>query len=310
MPVTGFLDTFGVDLKFAGNDFDEIDFNAANDDEPDGVVLDAVVKPDQFHQKTNHAQARPPPNRFRQQGGGPGHTPQTPSRPPSLTGLPNAGPQMHTTTNETVNRLSGASSEHNHPGPTRPQSLATTSIPAPHSNPISGSNFSNDSTLLTSSSDTLPIDAPVGFFNAKAAESVQKGAFKICEVPTFNVHGESPSIRKTAGVDHTRSKPVRSEVISAATQDAGTPMIVNPIGGNFVNPQVDKTRRVGMPNGGGSPLSNRSTYKPPQMKRPAEPGRPALADVTAGAANASIEPTGDGKRQRTGEMGGVQGMVS
>ncbi len=39
---------------------------------------------------------------------------------------------------------------------------------------------------------------------------------------------------------------------------------------NFVNPQADKTRRVGMPVGAASPLQNRGSYKPPQMKRTVE----------------------------------------
>ena len=40
----------------------------------------------------------------------------------------------------------------------------------------------------------------------------------------------------------------------------------------FVNPHVEKTRRVGMPAVAGSPLQNRGSYKPLQMKRPLEGG--------------------------------------
>ena len=160
------------------------------------------------------------------------------------------------------------------------------------------------------SSDTLPLSAPLGFFTAKVAESVQKGALNPQQTPTFDLHGESPSIRKTAGIDHSVSKPVRHEAIGAnltttsnnsATATApGARPLGN--GSNHGNPQVDRMRRVGMPpNVGSSPLGNRGNYRPPQiMKRPAteQQGRPPLADVTNGAANVAAEPMRDGKRAR------------
>lgn len=113
------------------------------------------------------------------------------------------------------------------------------------------------------SSSMTEHNPPVGFFTARAAETLQNGTTLPSNVPTFNPHLESPSIRKTAGVDHTKTKPVRAETI-------GAPATAIPPKSNFVNPQTDKTRRVGMPMGAGSPLSNRGSYKPPQMKRPAD----------------------------------------
>lgn len=303
--LAGYFTTVGADLNCAGNDFDEVDFNVANDDEPDGVVLDAAVKSENCYQRTNNVQPQAPPDRFQRQGVGPGYTPQTPSPPPNLPGLDPGRPQASTVKNNTPNPTTIPSHDQNHSALSRPQPLATPLAPTPQANPVPAPSVSNDATLLTSSSDTLPIDAPVGFYNAKAAESVQKGAVNLREVPTFNLHGESPSIRKTAGVDHSRSKPIRSEVISGTVQGAaGSAATVKPTGSNFVNPHIDKARRVGMPSVGGSPLSNRSTYKPPQMKRP------ALADVTAGAANVGIEPIADGKRQKVGEVAGSHGVVS
>jgi len=59
-----------------------------------------------------------------------------------------------------------------------------------------------------------------------------------------------------------------------------------------------------------SPLQNRGSYKPPQMKRPAESNatRSALGDVTSASVNVVSDAGGDVKRQRFGtEVQGVNG---
>lgn len=109
-------------------------------------------------------------------------------------------------------------------------------------------------------------DPPVGFFTARAAETVQNATGAIARAPSFNPRLESPSIRKTAGVDHTKTKPVGKDILGPPSMPVA-PGAVQP---NFVNPQADKTRRIGMPTGASSPLSNRSSYRPPQIKRPTE----------------------------------------
>ena len=57
-----------------------------------------------------------------------------------------------------------------------------------------------------------------------------------------------------------------------------------------------------MPGGGTSPLQNRGSYKPPQMKRPADgipESRPALGDVTNVSVNASnVDRNADAKRPK------------
>lgn len=125
-------------------------------------------------------------------------------------------------------------------------------------------NLPSDSASSTDSSTTADHDPPVGFFTARAAESVQSVSGRFVKAPAFDPHLESPSIRKTAGVDHTKTKPVERELIRPA------PIPAPPSQSNFRNPQADKTRRIGMPVGAASPLQNRGSYKPPQMKRPAE----------------------------------------
>ena len=114
---------------------------------------------------------------------------------------------------------------------------------------------------------------PVGFFTAKAAGLVQApdGALP-ANVPAFNPHLESPSIRKTAGIDHTKTKPVGREVVGAPPKPtfASRPAQNS---ANFVNPQIDQARKIGMPpNRGASPIQSRGLYKPPTNvpKRPAD----------------------------------------
>ncbi|KEY70314.1 hypothetical protein S7711_07010 [Stachybotrys chartarum IBT 7711] len=162
----------------------------------------------------------------------------------------------------------------------------------------------------------VPQSAPglesVGFFSAKAvnqlpASSIQGSNPTPLAVPRanqiFNPKAESPSIRKTPGIDHTSSKPLArngqhvpptaSQSSAAATGSHGngfTPVRPS-MGagnqgprGNMVNPTLDQARRIGVPGGPSSPLANRNSYRPPTMKRPL-PGeatgqpRTALADL-------------------------------
>ncbi|KAL8850139.1 MAG: hypothetical protein Q9221_004900 [Calogaya cf. arnoldii] len=151
-------------------------------------------------------------------------------------------------------------------------------------------------------STTVSGDPPVGFFTARAAETIQSASGTLPQAPSFNPHLESPSIRKTAGVDHSKTKPVARELVGVPPPPVPSPAS-RP---NFAYPQADKARRVGMPGGVASPLANRSSYKPPQMKRPAEgnpvqQSRPVLGDVTSTTVNVppDVGAGGDVKRQKT-----------
>ncbi|KXX80560.1 DNA repair and recombination protein rhm52 [Madurella mycetomatis] len=156
----------------------------------------------------------------------------------------------------------------------------------------------------------------VGFFSARAIsqlpyETLDNGHVAPKAGQVFNPRLESPSIRKTPGIDHTKSKPVarngqhvppavnhsddghnantnnsgpggaRPMNAGAAPGLGGQPPLPRPavagVGpplarGNMINPQLDQTRRIGAP-GSSSPLANRGQYKPPTiMKRPAADG--------------------------------------
>lgn len=172
-----------------------------------------------------------------------------------------------------------------------------------------------------------------GFFSARAvnvlssqkpdAEPTLPQAPQVGQV--FNPHAESPSIRKTPGIDHTTSKPLArtgQHVAPTKTAETGSnaasspqvsanampPRGPSPVGpaarGNVLNPSLDHARRIGAPGGPGSPLSNRGQYRPPTIKRPLDAanvaGRPALAEVpTNGPVGAGGNTAaGDAKRQK------------
>ncbi|KAI9815018.1 MAG: DNA repair protein rad52 [Pycnora praestabilis] len=148
-------------------------------------------------------------------------------------------------------------------------------------------------------------EPPSGFFTARAAESLQNPGAVPADVPLFNPKTESPSIRKTSGVDHSKSVPVKREIVTGAPSPSTNHAAV--VGrANIVNPQAEVGRRIGMPGAAAaSPLGNRSSYKPLQMKRlaevdPAIPQRPPLGDLTA-QLNVPTDGGGDIKRPRLGE---------
>ena len=144
----------------------------------------------------------------------------------------------------------------------------------------------------------IPPNVPTGFVAGRVAEKIQAASIAPSDNVAFNPKAESPSIPKTAGFDHSKSKPVRAgqDVPNRGQappngQQAQPRQLPNanfalnqsgPISRpNLVNPHLDNTRRIGMPNNGNSPLRNSSNYKAPTLKRPAE-----------GAANGFTGPVG------------------
>ena len=103
-------------------------------------------------------------------------------------------------------------------------------------------------------------DHPVGFYPAKVATIIQESdSAPPTDAPTFNPHAESPSIRKTSGFDHSKSKPINRDSLSVPETTANARPPQRPV---FTNPQLDATRKIGMPTSPG-PMQNRTTYRPP-----------------------------------------------
>ena len=286
-----------------GDDFDEADFNVPQSDHPDEVMLNHSLPSEQFRRRnslpgkagfiatrtTDNNGLQTPLSRTCYTASDPVTSLKTPlHRAASRSALPSHrsdGPQKLSM--EMKPQLISAPPQEAKPPMTEQQLpkayLPQDSLPQGHST-------SSEAPSLDSSS-TSEHNPPVGFFTARAAESLQTGLGIPLKVPAFNPHLESPSIRKTAGIDHTKTKPVGREAVGALPQP---PVAL----ANFINPQSDKTRRVGMPMGAPSPLQNRGSYKPPQMKRAVENGGPrlALGDVT----NVVSDAGGDVKRQKVG----------
>lgn len=168
-----------------------------------------------------------------------------------------------------------------------------------------------------------PPGEPVAFFSARSTlDPNQSNSNQNQQKHLFNPKAESPSIRKTPGIDHTSSKPVarNGQHVPPANSQA-QPSTPSGNTGGFtslrqsisssqaksgpVNASLDQARRIGAPGGLGSPLANRGQYKPPTMKR----ALPAEGNVTNGArsplvdipTNATTANDGDGldaKRQK------------
>jgi DNA repair and recombination protein RAD52 len=148
-----------------------------------------------------------------------------------------------------------------------------------------------------------------GFFSARAATMIPEvsGPEQIPpsharNLPLFNPKLESPSIRKTPGIDYKGSRPVTKDL----KQLPGSSQAPAGVAGakiNIMNPALDNTRRIGAP-GSPSPMANRGQYKPPTMKRPIDGGggtaRVPLVDLHANGAISigTGDAAGDAKRQR------------
>lgn len=126
------------------------------------------------------------------------------------------------------------------------------------------------------------------FFSARAVDMLrdnpQPGP---SAAPQFDPHTESPSIRKTAGVDHTKSVPISKPMIAGASPATNHSR-------DFINPSSDMHRKIGAPGGSGvgSPLNrgqSTSSYRP--LTRPNVDQRP----TGMGMGNAAAPPPPPGR---------------
>lgn len=251
-----------------------------------------------LNQSRPQAASAQPPNRS-VSSGPPARNPQTPNQAQSRPGqqAPNNRPQVAPRTT-TPNQVSG-------PRPPPPPAQAG---PPPGAVPETVGFFSAKAV------SRLPEDAIQGASNGRIAMPQAQQA--------FNPKAESPSIRKTPGIDHNSSKPVSksgqhvappsSQASAAPSGNTGGFTPVRPSfsssqsgRGNMVNPSLDHARRLGAPGGPGSPLANRGSYRPPTMKRPppgdAGAGRPPLVDLPANGSGTATGASGNGleaKRQK------------
>jgi DNA repair and recombination protein RAD52 len=157
------------------------------------------------------------------------------------------------------------------------------------------------------------VEGPAMFFSARSvsrSENAPPGTMAPGSEMVFNPKLESPSIKKTPGIDHSTSKPVgrncqhvnpvvRGDEPSSSQRSGAGPG--RPAPGNVVNPSFNQSRQIGAP-GSHSPMANRGQYRSLTIKRPppaadgAAATRTALNEVT----NKGTDAAADAKRQKVG----------
>jgi DNA repair and recombination protein RAD52 len=284
-------------------DFDEADFCVPEDGHPDEVSLSVSGNTTSSETKPDAtAVSRPMPPPARPVAGNLGNGANT--RPPQ-------------TPNQSAQRQVSVSANNQTRPPPQNQQL-------PPRVPF-GAAQSGARNVQTPPPQTTGAPEPLAFFSARALSQLPPDASTSSSVDTqlpipqgvqaFNPKAESPSIRKTPGIDHSKSKPVarNGQHVSPSSSQQGSGGAARPSApqqagrGNLVNPQFDHARRIGAPGGVGSPLSNRSQYRPPTIKRPIQTdpnngGRSPLIDVNSNLPINVVSDTAgpDIKRQKTG----------
>ena len=114
--------------------------------------------------------------------------------------------------------------------------------------------------------------AGAAFFSARAVDVLRDNPSAAQAAPQFDPHAESPSIRKTAGFDHSKSIPIKKPMLSGngggggTSSPAATAAAPN-LPRDYVNPSMDMHRKIGAPvgsgiSGGGGIGPSTSSYRP------------------------------------------------
>ncbi|KAL4921215.1 hypothetical protein BDW62DRAFT_141624 [Aspergillus aurantiobrunneus] len=127
----------------------------------------------------------------------------------------------------------------------------------------------------------------VGFLSARGVDMLRENPQSAAAAPVFDPHAESPSIRKTAGVDHTKSVPISKLMLSSSASPAPNQTR------DFINPSTDMHRKIGAPGGSGigGPMNrgpSTSSYRPltrPNIDPKATPNNPAANRSGLGSPN-------------------------
>ncbi|KAI1085120.1 recombination protein Rad52 [Whalleya microplaca] len=309
-------------------DFDVADFGVTDDGHPDEVVLpgshghgtSSNEKPQSLPTGNASDHSRPPTNNAPRPMQPPSRPAAQPLRPPQTPNQPLQRP--------------GAPFQGR---PNQPQQQQQHPRPPTHTNSALQQAAANRRTNTPPPPNVAAPPEPVSFFSARSIKPLpEESAATIPDhgAKLFDPRADSPSIRKTPGIDHSSSKPVAKtgqHVAPTIRKDsepqraAGVPAAApngfasgsgaglgvgagpgRPGVGTVGNPALNHARQIGAPGGGGSPLGNRGQYRPLTVKRPApgggpEPGnRTPLTEVSAN--NNTVHGLGgggtDAKRQK------------
>lgn len=282
-------------LTTIGDLFDEADFSVAETGNPDEITLD---------QESQRQRQLPQPNNQNTQRGTVDNMPRppppnpaavTPSKPErSWTAAAEPGPAApngpnHMAQEQRLPCPQGTPGPQNYPNTTvarpplwRPSQDANSQAAGgqPSVNVGDGKTQGMPPPSSSPSVDGQrpPGLSPAAFFSARAVDMLRdhpqsdpSGAAQ------FDPHAESPSIRKTAGVDHTKSVPISKPMLAGVSPAANHTR-------DFINPSSDLSRKIGAPGGSGvgSPLNrgqSTSSYRP--LTRPnVDPKAIGMAQAT------------------------------
>ncbi|THC94452.1 hypothetical protein EYZ11_006055 [Aspergillus tanneri] len=283
---------FDADGEFGSDLFDEADFGVTGSGNPDEIVLEPETHKQQPPTRLNI------PNTYQ------GHQGNYP-RPP-----PKANPAVVTPSNpeRSFNPTPGArhipppvpNSRHNPPA-----SLDLQQNP-PNARMMPPGHKPNQASALPVSDGQIPVKRELGpinneikaheiippasspsipsasFYSARGVDMLRENPHGSSIAPAFDPHAESPSIRKTAGVDHSKTVPISRPMIASPATNSTR---------DFVNPSTDIHRKIGAPGaaGVGSPMNRgqtTSSYRP--LTRPNLD--PRTAANAAAADRASVGP--------------------
>jgi len=263
-----FDDTFDL-ADFEVDDFDGVDMTGSDE------VATLAEAPDTTRGSGSSASERMPP---------PSKTDfTTPSKPPAPLPRPAATrPAQSSALGNVVpqplpgQRPQAILAQSGRPSPAQDQPRAVLE----ESTRVASPNFSAPQPLHHPHAQASPtaggIPRTAGFYSAKAAAAIDANnnvtVADSSAAPKFNPHAESPSIRKTSGVNHSKSVPLKRDL----TPDTSV------VATNVINPQSEPGRRVGAPGPNGSFVSARgpgpSAYRPPTRRGP-EPNPAASVSV-------------------------------
>ncbi|KAK4241015.1 hypothetical protein C8A03DRAFT_30855 [Achaetomium macrosporum] len=299
-------------------ELDEADFNISDEGHPDEIVLPNSNETDSNRSNASNSSrnqsdntgsnSMQPPARQLARSVSAGNNPprQAPQTPVQQPPRPN------------TNNFPGAQNRGPPAGPRPPQQF-NQNRPAAQPNNANQNLNQNPSAhrippQAAGNNSAAPTKEPVSFFSARAVkqlpeETLANGTIVPKADQAFNLHYESPSIRRTPGVDRRTSRPVtksgqhapprksivddendsdvnafalpnkpaamggQQQSVAGAGSGPSRPGPQNgrpgPGLGNVVNPQLDQTRRIGAPPVSSSPVGNRGQFRPLTVKRPA-----------------------------------------
>lgn len=290
---------------FDDADFAEFDFDKVDTDHPDEVILPAEAPITRLGQTNGLSDRMGPPTK-------PDLT--TPSKPPNNGNIA-ARPPVGRPPNAASAAMGVVPQPLPGQRPPLPQTSSTKPSPLPEARANAESSSRSSSPSLTSqhfppqtagqvaSGGTVP--RPVGFYSARAAECLDANNNVIAAdpsaVPKFDPHAESPSIRKTSGVNHQRSVPLKRD-LSADTTPHHT---------NIINPAFDQPRKVGAPGSAGQFQMPRgpgtSAYRPPTRRGPESTGGSPAPVVTSAGVDRVLQAA---RRTPLGDMSNIQHSVT